>query len=127
MASAYESETAAAFISAPPAAPAAGLTLEQALEDIEAILRAVASSPAHYRNFAVHYMRCRDALLAGAERSVLPGFLIQCGTSEKFREFILLYDASVAARHAFIDQALGRCRTSFGWSRPYDPFDDEDF
>lgn len=110
---------------APVVEPA--LTVERAFEDIETILYSVASSPAHYRNFAVHYMRCRDALLRGESRASLPGFLVQCGTSEKFREFILLYDASVEARHAFLDQALSRWRALLGWTRAYDIFDDEDF
>lgn len=103
------------------------LTMERALKDLEAILRSVASLPSRYRNFAVHYMRCRNTLLNGDGRSALPGFLVQCGTSEKFRDFITLYDPSVEARLAFIDHALSRCRASFGWTRSYDIFDDEDF
>ena len=112
---------------APAAAAAPALTLERAFADLQAILYSVAAAPAHYRNFAVHYMRCRNALLDDGDRAVLPGFLLQCGTSEKFREFITLYDGSPAARHAFLDQALGRCRAAFGMTRGYDIFDDEDF
>ncbi len=103
------------------------LTMAAAFKGLETILYSIAASPAHYRNFAVHYMRCRDMLLGGPERAVLPGFLFQCGTSERFREFILLYDGSVQARHAFLDQALSRCRAALGWTRSYDIFDDEDF
>lgn len=126
-AAAYEAELPAQPGHAAAIAAAPALTVERAFKDLEAILYAIAAAPAHYRNFAVHYMRCRDALLAGPDRSALPGFLIQCGTSEKFREFILLYDATPRARHAFLDQALGRCRTAFGLTRSYDIFDDEDF
>lgn len=114
-------------VNGPPVVVAPELTTERALKDLETILYSVAASPSHYRNHAVHYMRCRSTLLNGDGRSALPGFLIQCGTSEKFREFIILYDASVQARHAFIDHALGRCRALFGWTRSYDIFDDEDF
>ena len=103
------------------------LTSERAFKDLEMILYSVASSPSHYRNFAVHYMRCRSALLGGEGRSAVPGFLVQCGTSEKFRDFITLYDASVRERHAFIEYALTRCRALYGGTRSYDPFDDEDF
>jgi hypothetical protein len=109
----------------PVAAPE--LTAERAFKDLASILNSVAASPSHYRNYAVHYMRCRSALLNGQGRSHLPGFLIQCGTSEKFRDFITLYDASVPNRHAFIDHALSRCRALFGWTRSFDVFDDEDF
>ena len=109
------------FVAAPE------LTSERAFKDLEAILRSIAASPSHYRNFAVHYMRCRSALLDQPGRALLPGYLLQCGTSDKFRDFIILYDASVAARHAFIDESLARCRASLGWTRAYDIFDDEDF
>jgi hypothetical protein len=103
------------------------LTMERAYKDMESILYSVASSPSHYRNFAVHYMRCRSMLLGGEGRSAVPGFLVQCGTSEKFRDFISLYDASVRERHAFIAYALTRCRALYGGTRSYDAFDDEDF
>ena len=111
----------------PPFVAAPELTKERAFKDLETILRAIAASPSHYRNFAVHYMRCRSVLLNEPGRAALPGYLIQCGTSDKFRDFILLYDGAVAARHAFIAESLGRCRALLGWSRPYDIFDDEDF
>jgi hypothetical protein len=114
-------------VTAPPAVEAPELTSERALKDLEGILQSIASSPSHYRNFAVHYMRCRSVLLNGEARAAVPGFLIQCGTSEKFREFITLYDASVEARRAFVDHAFGRCRALFGWTPSYDIFDDEDF
>ncbi len=111
----------------PSAAVEAELTMERAYKDLETILYSIASSPSHYRNFAVHYMRCRNALLSGDGRSAVPGFLLQCGTSEKFRDFICLYDGAARERHAFIDDALTRCRGLYGATRRYDPFDDEDF
>lgn len=103
------------------------LTAERAFKDLESMLLSIASSPSHYRNFAVHYLRCREKLLREATRSALPGFLIQCGTSDKFRDFITLYDPSAQARRDFINHALSGCRASLGWSRPYDIFDDDDF
>ncbi|HEV2746287.1 MAG TPA: hypothetical protein VGW34_03190 [Allosphingosinicella sp.] len=111
----------AAFV-APPA-----LTGERALKDLETILYSVAAAPAHYRNFAVRYMQCREALLNGPHRSALPGFLIQCGTSEKYREFITLYDPTAEARRAFLDQALAPCQSLLGVRRSYDDFADFDF
>jgi hypothetical protein len=109
----------------PPAGVEPELTLERAFADLEKILYSVAASPSHYRNFAVHYMRCRNMLLR-QDRSALPGFLVQCGTSEKFRDFIILYDATVRERHAFIADALSRCRALYG-GRTYADFDEEDF
>jgi hypothetical protein len=103
------------------------LTTERAFKDFETILYSVAASPSQYRNSAVHYMRCRNALLNWQGRPALPGFVFQCGTCEKFRDFITLYDASVQARHAFIHDALGQCRSLLGWTPAYDIFDDEDF
>ena len=105
----------------------AELTPERAFKDLEAILTSIASSPSHYRNFAVHYLRCRETLLGVQTRSAVPGFLIQCGTSDKFRDFICLYDPSAEARRDFIHKALAGCRALLGWSRPYDIFDDDDF
>ena len=112
-------------IAAAPVQPE--LTTERAFKDLEAILTSIASAPSHYRNFAVHYLRCRETLMSGETRSALPGFLVQCGTSDKFRDFISLFDASVQARRAFLDQALSGLRASFGWARAYDIFDDDDF
>ncbi len=109
-----------------PASVEPELTVERAFTDLEKILYSLASSPSHYRNFAVHYMRCRNMLL-NQDRSALPGFLVQCGTSEKFRDFIILYDASVQQRHAFIGEALSRCRALYGGRSFTDFDDDEDF
>jgi hypothetical protein len=114
-------------LKAVPVVPAPELTMERAFKDMETILYSIAASPSHYRNFAVHYMRCRNVLLGGECRAMLPGFLIQCGTSDKFRDFVCLYDASAEARRAFLDNALSRCRAALGWTRSYDIFDDEDF
>ena len=110
----------------PPAGVEPELTLERAFADLEQMLYSIASSPSHHRSFAVHYMRCRNLVLTGQDRSALPGFLIECGTSEKFRDFITLYDASIGERHAFLEYALSRCRALYG-DRSYAGFDDEDF
>ena len=122
----FEVETLEQALNA-QSATAPELMPERAFEDLEPILRSLAASPSDYRNFAASYTQCRDALIRPQTRSALPGFMIQCQTSEKFRDFNPLYDASVHARHAFIDQALGKCRALFGWSRSYDVFDDSDF
>jgi len=122
----FEVETLEQALNA-QSATAPELTPERALEELEPILHSLAAPPSDYRNFAAPYTRCRDALIWSRTRSGLPGFIIQCQTSEKFRDFISLYDASVTARQAFIAESLSRCRASLGWSRSYDVFSDDDF
>lgn len=40
---------------------------------------------------------------------MIPGFLSQCGSLERFREFIGLFHAKPESRKAFIDAYLERC------------------
>jgi len=63
---------------------------------MEDLLRAVSSSNSPPRLSAVHYTRCRDALLSGEPRSAVPGFILQCVSIYKFYDFINLYDADPA-------------------------------
>lgn len=107
--------------------PEPELSLAESFEELEGILYLIASSPAQHRHYAVRYMRCRNRLMASEARPTLPGFMMQTGTVDKYRDFITLYDANVEARHAFLDQAFSRCRGVVGSKRPYDGFDDLDF
>ncbi len=79
------------------------------------------------RAAAVRYMQCRSALLDGAIRSSVPGFLIQCISVSKFYEFIRLYHPHPAARREFISEALHACYVMVETKRGYRGFTDSVF
>lgn len=95
--------------------------------EMEDLLRAVSSSTSPPRLSAVHYTRCRDALLSGELRSRIPGFILQCVSIYKFYDFINLYDADPAARVAFVESAFSKDNNLADNRRSRDDFNDFDF
>ena len=100
-------------------------TTEDVLQEMEELLRAVASSSTPHRFSAVRYTYCREALLASALRPTVPGFLIQCVSIYKFHDFINLLDPKAEARIAFVEAALDKCRAMLNSKRVYDVFGDD--
>ncbi len=100
-------------------------TTEDVLQEMEELLRAVASSSTPHRLSAVRYTYCREALLASALRPAVPGFLIQCVSIYKFHDFINLFDPKADARIAFVEGALSKCRAVLDSKRVYDVFSDD--
>jgi hypothetical protein len=98
---------------------------EDALQEMEELLRAVASSTTPHRLSAVRYTHCREALLGSQFRPAVPGFLIQCVSIYKFHDFINLYDPKAEARLAFVETAFGKCRALLDSKRVYDVFSDD--
>lgn len=98
---------------------------EDALQEMEELLRAVASSTTPHRLSAVRYTHCREALLCSQFRPAVPGFLIQCVSIYKFHDFINLYDPKADARLAFVENAFGKCRALLDSKRVYDVFSDD--
>lgn len=82
------------------------------LDEIEALLRSVARGAAVNRAEASAYSRVRSGLLDSPLKDMLPGFLFQCLTILKFREFITLYDPDIAFRDRFVARAFDRCRSA---------------
>ena len=82
------------------------------LLEMQATLRIVASAGTLDRIWAFRYTHCRDLLLDSELRSALPGFLHQCISIDNFHNFIRLYHPEISQRHHYIDDMLGRCRTS---------------
>ena len=114
--------------------PSARLTVEDAgsaqremFAEFKDLLHAVASGGATPRLAAVRYTQCRDALLEGALRATLPGFVLQCVSVYKFHEFICLYDAQTDARVIFLDEMFERFKSGRPAKRARDAFDDFDF
>ena len=97
---------------------------EDALQEMEELLRGVASSTPH-RLSAVRYTHCREALLRSEFRPAVPGFLIQCVSIYKFHDFINLLDPKAEARIAFVEAALDKCRAMLNSKRVYDVFGDD--
>ena len=98
---------------------------EDVLQELEDLLRAVASSSTPHRFSAVRYTHCREALLASEVRPALPGFLIQCVSIYKFHDFINLFDPKLAERIAFVETAFSKCRALLDSKRSYDVFSDD--
>lgn len=102
-------------------------TPEEALSELKELLLLAASELFPPRLAASRYTICRDALLRSAYKPLLPGFLMQCLTIARFREFIHLYDPAVGARVAFINESFRGTEIKPRQGRTFDIFDDSDF
>jgi hypothetical protein len=60
-------------------------------------------------------------------RTALPGFLLQCLTIFRFKDFIQLYSPSVDERIAFVEEAFRACEARAGARPTFDVFDDPNF
>lgn len=103
------------------------LTTGDALAELREHLRLAASEEPLHRLAATRYTICRDALLRGDGRSELPGFLQQCLTIYRFRDFIHLYTPRLTERTGFVDEAIRACQTRMGLRPAFDVFGDLEF
>lgn len=81
----------------------------QLLEGLQEVLLSVASGQPLQRPWAFRYSELRTKLLESELREKVPGFLFQCGSIDRFREFIILYHPRPESRAAFLHAALARC------------------
>lgn len=79
------------------------------LKRLRSILAYAAEGGALGREHAVIYLDLRQRLLDSDIGKLLPGFLYQCVTVFRFKEFIALYDPDTELRIAFIDRMIARC------------------
>lgn len=70
------------------------------------LLLAIAKGFVPDRSEAVLYSACRSELLTSPYRALLPGYLVQCISVFRFRDFISLYDPSPTIRQRFVEQSL---------------------
>lgn len=77
-----------------------------ALQEFHEILLLAALDDPPQRIAATRYTECREILLRSELRPVLPGFLLQCMTIDRFRDFIHLYHPRLEARVGFVDDAM---------------------
>lgn len=80
------------------------------LDQLRDILVHVAEGGVLGRQHAVAYLGLRSELLESDLGKLLPGFMYQCVTVMRFKEFISLYDPDAMLRVAFIDTMINRCR-----------------
>lgn len=80
--------------------------VHEALTEFHELLLVSSRDQPPPRYLAVRYQICRTALLTGRLKNSLPGFVRQCVSLLKFREFIHLYDGDLAERTKFIERSL---------------------
>ena len=86
------------------------LAASEAWRELQELLRAAAVEPVMPRQMATLYTSLRETLLRSEYQPRLPGFMLQCLTLDRFRDFIRLYHPLPAERIAFLDGAF-RART----------------
>lgn len=102
--------------------PEPELTATEALAELHQLMRLVASGDSPQRLAATTYIACRETLLASALRPALPGFLFQCLTIFRFKDFIHLYSPNVNERIAFIEDCVRSCEVRAGLAAKFDVF-----
>lgn len=79
---------------------------DTAFDQFAAITLSIAGGRALVRSDAVAWSQARETLLGSDYRDVMPGFVFQCLSIFKFRDFILLYHPDSAQRRAFLEELL---------------------
>lgn len=87
------------------------------LDEMETLARAVARGAPTDRREATAYLAARDALLASDVAALLPGFLLQCHSVHRLRDFLTLYDPESELREAFMVRTFDRCREAIAAHR----------
>jgi hypothetical protein len=78
------------------------------LRELQDVLFAVASGQPFQRPWAFRYSELRTKLLESGLREKVPGFLFQCGSIDRFRDFITLYHARRrAVRRSSVQRSSG--------------------
>lgn len=108
--------------------PEPELTTIQALAELQDLMRLAASGDySPQRLAATTYTGCRDLLLKSELGQLLPGFLRQCLTIYRFKDFIQLYSPSERERVAFVDEAFRAADTRAHLRAPFDVFAERGF
>ena len=82
------------------------LAAEEAWTQFQELLHAAATEAVQSRVAATRYTRLRETLLASDYRPLLPGFVLQCLTLDRFRVFIRLYHPLEAERIALLNNSF---------------------
>ena len=79
---------------------------DAAFDQFAGVTTSIAGGGPLVRVDAVAWLQSRETLLASEYRDVLPGFILQCLSIFKFRDFILLYHPDPRERRRFVEQLL---------------------
>jgi len=82
------------------------LSADEAWFELQELLRAAATDAAPPRHMAAHYTAIRDTLMRSELHAHLPGFMLQCLTLDRFRDFIRLYHPQPEVRIDFLSSAF---------------------
>lgn len=87
------------------------------LQELEDLLCDVAAGGPVNRAESTRYSNGRTRLIASPVRRLLPGFLHQCVSLLRYKEFITLYDPNIGERQRFVRRRLEPCREQLGVPR----------
>lgn len=79
----------------------------EAWYELQDLLRAASSDAPQPRGAAALYTSLRDQLTRSELQDRLPGFMLQCLTLDRFRDFIHLYDPNPETRLELLNRAFG--------------------
>jgi hypothetical protein len=82
------------------------LAADEAWTRLQELLRAAATQAVQPRQMATLYTRLRETLLKSEYQPYLPGFIVQCLTLDRYRDFIRLYHPDPAERILFLERAF---------------------
>lgn len=82
------------------------LAAHEAWIRLQELLHEAANEAVMPRQMATLYTRLRELLLKSEYHPHLPGFMLQCLTLDRFRDFIRLYHPRPAERVAFLERAF---------------------
>jgi len=82
------------------------LSADEAWLELQDMLRDVATDAPQPRHMAARYTLLRDTLIRSGRQPLLPGFMQQCLTLDRFRDFIRLYHPDPEARIDFLNRAF---------------------
>ena len=84
------------------------LAADEAWTRLQQLLREAATEGPQPRQAAMLYTRLRHALINSDYQPHLPGFVRQCMSIDRFRDFIRLYDSRAGERISFLDRSFSR-------------------
>lgn len=102
------------------------VSADEAWLQLQDLLRHAATDAPQPRAAAALYTGLRDILIRSEHQPFLPGFMLQCLTLDRFRDFIRLYHPSPEARLDFLNRAFRATRLRRG-GVGHDFFEDAEF
>jgi hypothetical protein len=99
----------------------------EALKELHDLLTICCEEHGPARYLPPRYQICRASVMNSRLSPYLPGFVRQCVSLFKFRDFICLYDHDPAVRTKFVEEAMASCWTQLNEATPRRSADPDDF